>query len=113
MQVWQGRWLGADVAVKVMVLSGRQAHLKVHLLKGVEANFLRTITHPNVVQTYHIYKVQDRKALSHDSHDEEEASALKSAGISTPISEIWIVQELCNKGDLKRNCHVSSLSASS
>ena len=64
-QVWHARWLGADVAVKIMVLKGRPTPLKVHLLNGVEANYLRKITHPNIVQTYHVYKVWSRPGTRH------------------------------------------------
>ena len=98
------------MAVKVMVMSGRPTRLNVQLLKNVEANCLRTITHPNIVQTYHIYKVQDLTlAARGSSGDEEELGELREANILTPVSEIWIVQELCNKGDLKRYCRVRNI----
>jgi len=89
-KVWHARWLGADVAVKVMVLKGRPTPLKVHLLNGVEANYLRKITHPNIVQTYHVYKIQDR-----DMQDKNEVLEFRQAGLDIPnVSEIWMVQVL-------------------
>uniref|UniRef100_A0A061RVN9 Kinase-like protein n=1 Tax=Tetraselmis sp. GSL018 TaxID=582737 RepID=A0A061RVN9_9CHLO len=99
-KVWQGRWQGSDVAVKVVVLRGRSAAVKVHLLKGIEANYLREISHPNVIQTFHVYKVCDEDA----QNDVDELAALRDANLQEiVVSEIWIVQELCSMGDLKQN----------
>jgi len=97
-KVWQASWLGADAAVKVMNIKGRTAQLRAHLLKGVEATSLRGITHPNVVQTYHVYKVVDRSF----PEDPSDADEIDENGHQVPnIAELWVVQELCNKGDLR------------
>jgi hypothetical protein len=57
-KVYKAKWMGGDAAVKVMDVDKMAPGIKQQLMQGLEVNSSCDITHPNIVQTFHVYKVQ-------------------------------------------------------
>jgi hypothetical protein len=79
-------------------MKGLQANLRSQLAQSVEAVYMKGTVHPHLVRTLHVYQV-----LSHHS------TAFTGTSYSRPDDglELWIIQELCNMGDLAAFSKVS------
>jgi len=90
-QVWKCWWAGQEAACKIVDMKGLQASLRSQLAQSVEAVYMKGTVHPHLVRTLHVYQV-----LSHHS------ATVAGTSYSRPDDglELWIIQELCNMGDL-------------
>lgn len=109
-RVYRGNWNGNIVAVKVITsdsgrrsLDGAQMHQRPGAytedisMKSIgmhEAAISTALSHPNVVHTYQ-YSVRHVE-VSREKRDDSLDQTLPS----TPMTEIWLISEFCNRGPL-------------
>lgn len=131
-KVYKGCWQGTTVAVKIIRHSDRL--LQTNLGEPFEAFLSQHISHPNVVQTYHI-SVKERKDgdgsgksnggdETKDDIDSSQVNDLfpsfgKEDGIEqpwpvgSPQYETWIVLEYCDLGSLQKSLAEESIAIKS
>lgn len=115
-RVYRGNWNGNIVAVKVITSDtrrrslgdGQAMHMEDISVKSLgmhEAAISTALSHPNVVHTYqysvrHVEVSQRRETAFSGKETSLERKSIDGTLPKTPMTEIWLISEFCNRGPL-------------